>query len=87
MPAARRRRRSRNVASALGRCRAASSVFECGQAAPAPIARVDFLNDDVGGIEGLLEDIEQELACALDERRFFLGSDRARARPRTFASD
>src|SRR5215475_6273644 len=46
----------------------APAIFESGQAAPAPIVGVDFLDDDEGRLRRLVQDIEQKLADALDQR-------------------
>src|SRR5437773_11575647 len=47
---------------------AAAAIFEDGQAAPAPIVGVDFLDDDEGRLQRLVEDVAQQLASALDQR-------------------
>jgi len=51
------------------------SILGNWQPAPAPIFHVDLLDDDEGGLEWLIEDIEKQLACSLDQDRLLLGSD------------
>src|SRR5262249_38918928 len=54
-------------------------VLEYGQAAPAPVLGLDLLDDDEGRFEGLVENVEQELADAGDEPGLFIGRDGAAA--------
>ena len=58
-----------------GRVRQLLSILGNWQPAPAPIFHVDLLDDDEGGLEWLIEDIEKQLACSLDQGRLLLGSD------------
>jgi hypothetical protein len=53
-----------------------SSRSAGGQTAEAPVVHLDLLNDDEGGVDGLLQNVEQQFARALDERGLLLGGDR-----------
>src|SRR5262245_37631514 len=64
------------AAVSLGGSRgAAAAIFEGGQAAPAPIVGVDFLDDDEGRLQRLAQDVAQQLADALDQRGFLFRGD------------
>jgi len=39
------------------------------QPAPAPILQLDLLDHDEGRLERLIEDIEEQFACSLDQGR------------------
>src|SRR5262249_33908944 len=63
------------------------AVFEHRQAAPTPVLGFALLDDDEGRVEGLVEDVEQELAGAGDELGLLLWRDGAAAGAGALARD
>src|SRR3546814_14477272 len=57
------------------------------QAAPAPVLQLDLLDDDEGGVERLVQHVEQELADAGNELCLLLGGDGGAARGGAFPGD
>jgi hypothetical protein len=74
-------RHERSTASAKSSRRCApAAIVERGHPAPTPIVGVDLLDEDIGRVEGVVQDIKQELAHTLDERGLLLGGNGIDAR-------
>jgi enoyl-[acyl-carrier protein] reductase I len=63
------------------------AVLHGRQAAPAPIVEIDFFDHHIGRFERLVEDVEQNLADALDDCGLLFGRDRIAVRRGSFAGN
>src|SRR5262245_58225636 len=60
-----------------------ASELEHRQTAPTPVVDVDFLDEDEGRLQRLVQHVQQELAGTLDEGRLLLGRHRFALRRRS----